>query len=77
MARSSRYQRLCPVHRGFIAMSGSSDKVGGWPGAPSFSAGGPLITASGTVPRSSRPYRDERVLRSDHGRTMIMPCRTV
>src|ERR1022692_4782552 len=27
-----------------------------------FQAGGPLIPVSGAVPRSSRPYRDERVL---------------
>jgi hypothetical protein len=38
VAHSPPYLGLCPVHRGFIAMSGFSDMVAGCrvPGAPSF-----------------------------------------
>ena len=80
VAHSSRYRKLCPVHRGLIAMSGSF----GWnlgtdgrtPFFPGDAAGGPLILISGAVPRSSRLYRDERVLRwnlGQMGRTPFFP----
>ena len=37
VAHSSRYQGLCPVHRSFIAMSGSSEKVALKTGKPGVS----------------------------------------
>jgi hypothetical protein len=75
--QSSRYPGLCPVHRGLIAMSGSSHKTGrrpthhgiahcgGWPTHQGISHRSPVITVSGAVPRSSQPYRDERVFAQD------------
>jgi HicB-like protein involved in pilus formation len=38
--------------------------------------GGPHIPVSGTVPRSSRPYRDERVFGQGRDGITIAPCRT-
>ena len=91
VARASWYRKLCPVHRGLIAMSGSLEAGGPLilvsEAVPRSSrpyrdervfseAGGPLILVSGAVPRSSRPYRDERVLGQGPSGVTIAPCHT-
>jgi hypothetical protein len=48
-AHSSRYQELCPVRRGFIAMSGSSDRSNQFADARQLAGGSHLASELETL----------------------------